>query len=138
MAGSAQKTSNEPLLNYGPILAAMPRPAAVLDTRGEVPTFMGFSTSFLAELGLKAAAVQGRPLRDVFPPDTSLLISDAIRRCQKERQGCSRIGHLSKWEERAAAGRRSQPHRRAVGRADPADHGARAARYVLQGKAHPA
>ena len=83
MAGSAQKTSNEPLLNYGPILAAMPRPAAVLDTRGEVPTFMGFSTSFLAELDLKAAAVQGRPLRDVFPPDTSLLISDAIRRCQR-------------------------------------------------------
>ena len=44
---------------------------------------MGFSRSFLAELGLKAAAVQGRLLREVFPPDTSLLISDAIRRCQK-------------------------------------------------------
>lgn len=83
MAGSAQKISKERLLNYGPILAAMPRPAAVLDTRGEGPTFMGFSRSFLAELGLKAAAVQGRLLREVFPPDTSLLISDAIRRCQK-------------------------------------------------------
>lgn len=89
MPGSTQKISKARPLNYGPILAAMPRPAAVLDTRGADPAFMGFSTSFLEELGLKAAAVRGRLLRDVFPTETYLLVSEAVRRCQKRAKAAS-------------------------------------------------
>lgn len=89
MPGLAQKTSKSRSLNYGPILAAMPRPAAVLDTRGDDPSFMGFSSAFLAELGLKASAVRGRLLREVFPHETYLLISDAVRRCQRRAKAAS-------------------------------------------------
>ena len=42
---------------------------------------MGLSSAFLAELGLETSAVQGRRLQDVFPPETYLLISDAVNRC---------------------------------------------------------
>lgn len=89
MPGFAQKSSRVKALNYEPILAAMPRPAAVLDTSGDDPTFMGFSSAFLAELGLEASAVRGRRLREVFSPETCLLISDAIRRCQERAQTAS-------------------------------------------------
>ena len=83
MTGPPRKTSKLRPLNYGPILSAMPRPAAVLDTSGPDATFIGVSASFLAELGLKASAVRGRLLRDVFPPPTYLLVSDAINRCRR-------------------------------------------------------
>lgn len=81
MPAPTQKSSKLRSLNYGPILSAMPRPAAVLDRAGPDATFIGFNTALLVELGLKATAVRGRLLRDVFPPQTYLLISDAVRRC---------------------------------------------------------
>ena len=89
MLSSTQKISKARSLNYGPILAAMPRPAAVLDARGEDPAFMGFSNSFLEELGLTDQAVRGRLLRDVFPAETHLKISDAVRRCQRRAKAAS-------------------------------------------------
>ncbi len=89
MTGLAHKTSRARSINYGPILAAMPRPAAVLDVNDGDPSFMGFSSAFLAELGLKASAIRGRRLRDVFPPESYLLISDAVRRCQQQAKAAS-------------------------------------------------
>ncbi len=85
----AQKFSKARTRNYEPILAAMPRPAAVLDTSGDDPSFMGFSSAFLAELGLEASAVRGHRLREVFAPEAYLLISDAVSRCQSRVQAAS-------------------------------------------------
>lgn len=50
---------------------------------------MGFSSAFLAELGLKASAVRGRRLQDVFPHEAYVPISDAVRRCQRRAKAAS-------------------------------------------------
>ena len=89
MPGSMRKISKAKSLNYGPILAAMPRPAAVLDTRGKDPVFICFSNSFLVEFGLTDQAVQGRFMRDVFPAEIYLKIFDAVRRCQRRAKAAS-------------------------------------------------
>lgn len=89
MPGLSKKTSRAKPFNYEPILAAMPRPAAVLDASDDDPSVLEYSGAFLAELGLKAPSVRGCLLRDIFPPETYLLISDAVRRCQAHNKPAS-------------------------------------------------